>query len=191
MKVVITGHGEEEYAYTPETLVNDIRIFAAEKLQLQPTNVNVRKHKCQNSLPNGKTLSELGFTEKDVFVVRKNTRNNEGNAKKKFQSGKTGSSKKYDVSQIMAQSRNNHEENINHHAATHEMFDDVNEQLVDMNKKLENSCSMEKSLPGETHNQSQSRLRIQKNKLCDFIKEHEEEKKVKKQKKANNIVENQ
>ena len=37
---------------------------------------------------------------------------------------------------------------------------------------------------GETHNQSQSRLRIQKNKLCDFIKEHEEEKKVKKQKRA-------
>ena len=111
MIVVIENHGEEEFQYESQKTVNDVRAFAAEKLQLQPTNVNVRKHKCQNSLPNGKTLSELGLATEDVLVVRKTVRNNEGNAKKKFQSGKTCSSKKYDVSKIMVQAKNNHVEN--------------------------------------------------------------------------------
>ena len=57
-------------------------------------------------------------------------------------------------------------------------------KLENVHKDLKAGCSIEKSMPGESHNQSQSRLRAQKNKLCDLIKEHEEEKQGEKRQKA-------
>ena len=88
MKILIENHGPAEFEYSPEATVNDIRKFAAEKLGCQATNLNVRKNTVVDSLRVTSTLIELGITEKDVLKVRKTTRNNEGNAKKKFQSGK-------------------------------------------------------------------------------------------------------
>jgi len=179
MKVQIKEHGEEEFQYGTQATINDVRAFAASKLGCEATSLNVRKRKESQQLAVTKTFEDLSIKEDDTLIVSTTTRNLQKMAANKVFAGKSKSSTKHDISQVMTQATKNHGQNLTHHEATHEQLEDMENKLENVHKDLKAGCSIEKSMPGESHNQSQSRLRAQKNKLCDLIKEHEEENKKK------------
>ena len=62
------------------------------------------------------------------------------------------------------------------HEETHEKLEDVEHKVDDLKQVITDGYSMEKSLPGESKNQSLKRLRDGRNTLNDYIKHLQEEK---------------
>ena len=84
---------QEDFEYSPETTIQQIREMAAQKLACKSTNLNVRIYTKAPVLPNMKSFGELGITEEDMLSVAKTTRNLEKEgvkwASKQISKGKT------------------------------------------------------------------------------------------------------
>ena len=132
MKIQIQNHGEVQFQYTPEATIQDVRHFAAEKLERKATTLYVRIRGQSPWLANAKTFQQLGIDENTILVVCKNDKN----------TGIIAQNKPCTTSHInhaMKQAKNNHAENMSQHDVTHEMFDDVNEKLENVNKNMNKS----------------------------------------------------
>ena len=185
MKITINKETEDEvvdFEYSPTTTIQQVREMAAGKMGCKATNLNVRKYTKAPVLANGKTFGELGITEEDMLSVAKTTRNLEKEgvkyASKQIMNGKTPSTK---YQHLMNHAKKAHEENINHHAATHEMFDGVNEKLEGLQEEIDRNKMFEQK-EGESDPEYKKRLRNIRNDVNKHVENKIEEQKAKKQK---------
>ena len=138
------------FEYSEQTTVNNIREFVAEKLKCQYTALIVRKRGQVNTLPVDGTFGGLGILPNYTLnVFFKSKTSNLTRAAKRVVSGRGKSSRAHDISAALY---HNHVANINHHEATHE-------QLENIQNTIQNGFSVEESLEGETINEAQKRLR--------------------------------
>ena len=131
MKVWLKDLNMEEFQFqhSPEATIQDVRVFAAEKLQCKPTKLNVRKHGRGAMYANEKTFQQLGLDEKDILIVSK--------TKKSGIIGQNKACTTSHINHVMNHAQKAHEENIDHHDATHEQLENMNEKVVNMmSKKL-------------------------------------------------------
>ena len=141
MKIVITCHGEEEYAYTPETIVNDVRTFAAEKLKCKATELDVRKRGQGVHIACTKTFQDVGITEKDTLVVGKTVKNYMKIAAHRVISGKGKASTKHDITQVMTQANKKHNEVIGHVEANREQLETMNNNMLELMSRKKGNLS--------------------------------------------------
>ena len=100
MKIDITGYGVVEYEYKPENIINDVRGFAAEKLQCNVTQLDVRLRGKGPYLKTLKTFKELDIRPTDILIVGFTKRNNPKRAINKVLAGETKNTK-YNMTQVI------------------------------------------------------------------------------------------
>ena len=163
MKVTIKHNGEEEiFQYSPEATIQEVREMALPKVQCKKaTQLTVRKHTGSRRLTTG-TFADLGIQETDVLVVDVRKDNPEVRAARNLITGVQHSTKK-DVSHLLKQAKNNQEENIRHHEATHEHLDEIAKNIND-NKNITKK-------EGESSSQYKKRLRTIRTEVNTRIEE--------------------
>ena len=88
MKDAAVGDNIVDFEYKPESTVNNIREFAAEKLKCQHTALIVRKRGQGNALPTTKSLLQCGINPEDILVVNIKIYSNVERAAKRIITGK-------------------------------------------------------------------------------------------------------
>ena len=107
MKIVFKDLNiEEDFKYSPEVTINQVREWAAPKQGCEPTNLSVLQRGNPNRLSNEKSFEELSIGPKHILKVFKTKRNHALNAAKYHHSekSKTGKSK-YNISQFKTQAK--------------------------------------------------------------------------------------
>ena len=86
MKIVFKDLNiEEDFKYSPEVTINQVREWAAPKQGCEPTNLSVLQRGNGNRLSNEKSFEELSIGPKDILRVEITKRNNTLNAFKHSQ----------------------------------------------------------------------------------------------------------